>query len=61
LGELYFKGSSGKKKKKEKRKKLERPPSQQMSWMWWFTSVIPASWEAVGRRLMVRSWPQAKT
>jgi hypothetical protein len=27
-------------------KKLGRPPSPPISWVWWYTLVIPAVWEA---------------
>jgi hypothetical protein len=32
-------------------KKFLRPPSQQLSWMWWYMSIIIATWE-----LYIRLW-----
>jgi hypothetical protein len=28
--------------------------------VWWFTSVIPGTQEAIGRRIIIQGWPWAK-
>jgi hypothetical protein len=33
-------------------------PSQQTWQAWWFTHIIPATQEAIGRRMVVWGWPQ---
>jgi hypothetical protein len=38
-------------KKKKKKKKLARPDIK--SHVWWHTPVIPAMWEAIGRRIKI--------
>jgi hypothetical protein len=30
--------------------KASKTPSQPISWVWWYTAVIPAPWEAMGKR-----------
>jgi hypothetical protein len=31
-----------------------------LSWAWWFTPAIPATWEAENRRIMVPGQPRQK-
>jgi hypothetical protein len=35
------------------RQKVSDMPFQSISWLWWYMPVIPAMWEAIGRRIMV--------
>jgi hypothetical protein len=52
LGRSKFKASLG--------KKLVRPPFQRLSPPWWFTPVIPAILEAIGRRIEVQASSRQK-
>jgi hypothetical protein len=45
IGEYQLEGSSG--------KKLLRSPSQSISWAWWHMTMIPPTWESIGRRIVV--------
>jgi hypothetical protein len=39
------------------RQKVSKTPSQPTSQLWWFTPVIPAMRETVGRRISVQAYP----
>jgi hypothetical protein len=41
--------------------KLWRPHLNKTSLAWWYSPVIPAIQEAIGRWIAVQVWPQAKT
>jgi hypothetical protein len=42
------------------RQKVSESPSQQISWTWWYTLVIPAMLEALGRRITLQGQPEQK-
>jgi hypothetical protein len=44
-GEWQFKASQG--------KRLARSSSQLIIWAWWYIPVIPATWEAVDKRIKI--------
>jgi hypothetical protein len=41
-------------------KKVSETPSQSISWVLWFTPVVPTMWQAKDRKITVRGQPWAK-